>query len=97
MATILIPALSETVVPEREGFSEQAVKSSANAIRFILMCNLTAKRVRSGHPPRIYLDPYPWSCLAFRPVYAGKAFARVRSKMSPFLVFIRPNVFDLKE
>ena len=35
--------------------------------------------------------------VAVRPVYAGKAFARVRSKMSPFLVSIRPNVFESKE
>jgi hypothetical protein len=61
------------------------------------MRNLTAKRVRSGHPSRTYYDPYPWSYLAFRPVYAGKAFARARSKMSLFLVSIRPNAFDLKE
>lgn len=32
-----------------------------------------------------------------RPVYAGKAFARVRSEASPFLVSLRPNVFTPKE
>ena len=35
--------------------------------------------------------------VAVRPVYAGKAFARVRSKVSPFLASIRPNVFESKE
>ena len=35
--------------------------------------------------------------VAVRPVYAGKAFARVRSKISPFLVSIRPNVFESHE
>jgi hypothetical protein len=30
-------------------------------------------------------------------VYAGKAFARVRPKVSLFLVSIRPNAFDLKK
>jgi electron transfer flavoprotein alpha subunit len=35
--------------------------------------------------------------VAVRPVYAGKAFARVRSKVSPFLVSIRPNLFESKE
>jgi len=34
---------------------------------------------------------------AVRPVYAGKAFARVRSEASPFLVSLRPNVFQPKE
>ena len=29
-----------------------------------------------------------------RPVYAGKAFARVRSETTPFLVSLRPNVFQ---
>ena len=29
-----------------------------------------------------------------RPVYAGKAFARVRSEATPFLVSLRPNVFQ---
>ncbi len=34
---------------------------------------------------------------AVRPVYAGKAFARVRSQATPFLVSIRPHVFQPKE
>ena len=32
-----------------------------------------------------------------RPIYAGKAFARVRSEALPFLVSLRPNVFTPKE
>jgi electron transfer flavoprotein alpha subunit len=35
--------------------------------------------------------------VAVRPVYAGKAFARVRSDATPFLVSLRPNVFQPKE
>ena len=34
---------------------------------------------------------------AVRPVYAGKAFARVRSEATPFLASVRPNVFQPKE
>jgi electron transfer flavoprotein alpha subunit len=34
---------------------------------------------------------------AVRPVYAGKAFARVRSEATPFLVSVRPNVFPPQE
>jgi len=34
---------------------------------------------------------------ATRPVYAGKAFARVRSEATPFLASVRPNVFQPKE
>jgi electron transfer flavoprotein alpha subunit len=37
------------------------------------------------------------SLTAVRPVYAGKAFARVRSDAAPFVVSIRPNVFQPKE
>jgi electron transfer flavoprotein alpha subunit len=35
--------------------------------------------------------------VAVRPVYAGKAFARVRSAATPFLASVRPNVFPAKE
>ena len=35
--------------------------------------------------------------VAVRPVYAGKAFARVRSDASTLLVSLRPNVFQPKE
>ena len=43
------------------------------------------------------LDVEGGAPVAVRPVYAGKAFARVRSKVSPFLVSIRPNVFESEE
>jgi electron transfer flavoprotein alpha subunit len=43
------------------------------------------------------LDAAGGALTAVRPVYAGKAFARVRSEASPFLVSLRPNVFQPKE
>jgi electron transfer flavoprotein alpha subunit len=50
-----------------------------------LATDATALEVEGGKP------------LAVRPVFAGKAFARVRSSATPFLVSIRPNVFQPKE
>jgi len=47
-----------------------------------LATDVTALDVEGGAP------------VAVRPVYAGKAFARVRSKASPFMASIRPNVFE---
>ena len=43
------------------------------------------------------LDVSGGALTAVRPVYAGKAFARVRSDATPFLVSLRPNVFQPKE
>ena len=37
------------------------------------------------------------AAVVVRPVYAGKAFARVRSDTTPFLVSLRPNVFTPTE
>ena len=42
----------------------------------------------------VALDTAGGTLAVVRPVYAGKAFARVRSQASPFLVSIRPNVFQ---
>ncbi len=50
-----------------------------------LATDVTALEVEDGVP------------LAVRPVFAGKAFARVRSSASPFLASIRPNVFQCQE
>src|SRR5690606_11335681 len=43
------------------------------------------------------LDGSGGTLVAVRPVYAGKAFARVRSEASPFLVSLRPNAFQPRE
>ena len=50
-----------------------------------LATDVTALEVQDGAPS------------AVRPVYAGKAFARVRSTATPFLASIRPNVFPARE
>jgi electron transfer flavoprotein alpha subunit len=50
-----------------------------------LVTDVTGLEVDGGKP------------VAIRPVYAGKAFARVRSSATPFLASIRPNVFAPKD
>jgi len=50
-----------------------------------LVTDVTGLEVEGGRP------------VAIRPVYAGKAFARVRSSAAPFLASIRPTVFTSKD